>query len=60
MKTKIESLKNYCNSLTNIPGTKTREVYIASSSRRIESYQDQSMTTTDTMNTTATVEQSSE
>jgi len=59
MKTKIESLKNYCNSLTKYSRYKTREVYIGdvplggSNPIRI-----QSMTTTDTMNTTATVEQS--
>ncbi len=55
----IESLKKYCNSLTQYSRYKTREVYVGdiplggNNPIRI-----QSMTTTDTMNTIATVEQS--
>lgn len=55
---KIENLKKYCNSLTQYSRYKTREVYIGdiplggNNPIRI-----QSMTTTDTMNTLATVEQ---
>lgn len=55
---KIENLKKYCNSLTQYSRYKTREVYIGDiplggkNPIRI-----QSMTTTDTMNTLATVEQ---
>lgn len=58
MVTKIENLKKYCNSLTKYSRYKTREVYIGdiplggNNPIRI-----QSMTTTDTMNTIATVEQ---
>lgn len=58
METKIENLKKYCNSLTQYSRFKTREVYIGdlplggNNPIRI-----QSMTTTDTMNTQATVEQ---
>ncbi len=58
METKIEQLKKYCNSLTSYSRYKTREVYIGdiplggNNPIRI-----QSMTTTDTMNTLATVEQ---
>lgn len=58
METKIENLKKYCNSLTQYSRYKTREVYIGdiplggNNPIRI-----QSMTTTDTMNTQATVEQ---
>ena len=58
METKIENLKKYCNSLTQYSRYKTREVYIGNiplggnNPIRI-----QSMTTTDTMNTKATVEQ---
>lgn len=58
MDTKIENLKKYCNSLTKYSRYKTREVYIGdiplggNNPIRI-----QSMTTTDTMNTIATVEQ---
>ncbi len=58
METKIEQLKKYCNSLTSYSRYKTREVYIGdiplggNNPIRI-----QSMTTTDTMNTIATVEQ---
>lgn len=58
METKIENLKKYCNSLTKYSRYKTREVYIGdiplggNNPIRI-----QSMTTTDTMNTIATVEQ---
>jgi len=54
----IETFKSYCNSLTRYSRYKTREVFIGSvplggnNPIRI-----QSMTTTDTMNTTATVEQ---
>jgi len=54
----IEQTKKYCNSLTKYSRYKTREVYIgtiplgANNPIRI-----QSMTTTDTMNTKATVEQ---
>ncbi|MEW6703209.1 MAG: (E)-4-hydroxy-3-methylbut-2-enyl-diphosphate synthase [Bacteroidota bacterium] len=54
-----KSIKKYCNSLTRYSRYKTREVYIGdiplggNNPIRI-----QSMTTTDTMNTTATVEQS--
>ena len=59
MKTGIESIKKYCDSLTRYSRYKTREVYIGdiplggSNPIRI-----QSMTTTDTMDTIATVEQS--
>jgi (E)-4-hydroxy-3-methylbut-2-enyl-diphosphate synthase len=55
----MNDLKKYCNSLTHYSRYKTREVYIGdiplgdSNPIRI-----QSMTTTDTMNTLATVEQS--
>lgn len=55
----IEGIKKYCNSLTRYSRYKTREVFIGdiplggSNPIRI-----QSMTTTDTMNTIATVEQS--
>lgn len=55
---KISKIKNYCNSLTRYSRYQTREVTIGdiplggSNPIRI-----QSMTTTDTMNTTATVEQ---
>ncbi len=55
----IESIKKYCNSLTQYSRYKTREVFIGevplggNNPIRI-----QSMTTTDTMNTIATVEQS--
>jgi len=55
----IESIKKYCNSLTQYSRYKTRKVFIgdiplgANNPIRI-----QSMTTTDTMNTIATVEQS--
>lgn len=55
----IENLKKYCESLTRYSRYKTREVYIGdiplggNNPIRI-----QSMTTTDTMNTQATVEQS--
>jgi (E)-4-hydroxy-3-methylbut-2-enyl-diphosphate synthase len=58
METKIKNLKKYCNSLTKYSRYKTREVYIGdiplggNNPIRI-----QSMTTTDTMNTIATVEQ---
>lgn len=58
METKIENLKKYCNSLTKYSRYKTREVYIGdiplggNNPIRI-----QSMTTTNTMNTIATVEQ---
>ncbi|MGQ9642640.1 MAG: (E)-4-hydroxy-3-methylbut-2-enyl-diphosphate synthase [Ignavibacterium sp.] len=58
METKIENLKKYCNSLTQYSRYKTREVYVGdiplggNNPIRI-----QSMTTTDTMNTQATVEQ---
>ncbi|MEP0861024.1 MAG: (E)-4-hydroxy-3-methylbut-2-enyl-diphosphate synthase [Ignavibacterium sp.] len=58
METKIENLKKYCNSLTKYSRYKTREVYIGDiplggkNPIRI-----QSMTTTDTMNTEATVAQ---
>ena len=54
-----ESIRKYCNSLTRYSRYKTREVYIGeiplggNNPIRI-----QSMTTTDTMNTIATVEQS--
>ncbi|MFZ5947356.1 MAG: (E)-4-hydroxy-3-methylbut-2-enyl-diphosphate synthase [Stygiobacter sp.] len=56
---KIENIKSYCNSLTNYSRLVTREVFIGEiplggkNPIRI-----QSMTTTDTMNTIATVEQS--
>ena len=59
MKTSIDSIKKYCNGLTKYSRYKTREVFIGdiplggSNPIRI-----QSMTTTDTMNTIATVEQS--
>ncbi|MHB8906601.1 MAG: flavodoxin-dependent (E)-4-hydroxy-3-methylbut-2-enyl-diphosphate synthase, partial [Melioribacteraceae bacterium] len=55
----IEQFKKYCNSLTQYSRYKTREVFVGevplggNNPIRI-----QSMTTTDTMNTTATVEQS--
>lgn len=58
MEQTIANLKKYCNSLTKYSRYKTREVYIGeiplggSNPIRI-----QSMTTTDTMNTIATVEQ---
>lgn len=58
METKIENVKKYCNSLTKYSRYKTREVYIGdiplggNNPIRI-----QSMTTTDTMNTEATVAQ---
>ncbi len=59
MKNKIVSIKKYCNSLTSYSRYKTREVYIGdvplggNNPIRI-----QSMTTTNTMDTIATVEQS--
>jgi len=59
MKNKVESIKKYCNSLTSYSRYKTREVYIGdvplggNNPIRI-----QSMTTTNTMDTIATVEQS--
>lgn len=59
MKNSITQIKNYCNSLTQYSRLKTREVNIGdiplggNNPIRI-----QSMTTTDTMNTIATVEQS--
>ncbi|MEJ5351437.1 MAG: (E)-4-hydroxy-3-methylbut-2-enyl-diphosphate synthase [Melioribacteraceae bacterium] len=59
MKNKIESIKKYCNSLTSYSRYKTREVFIGdvplggNNPIRI-----QSMTTTNTMDTIATVEQS--
>lgn len=55
----LKSIKDYCNSLTKYSRLKTREVFVGdiplggSNPIRI-----QSMTTTDTMNTQATVEQS--
>lgn len=58
MQEKINNLKKYCNSLTKYSRYKTREVFIGdiplggNNPIRI-----QSMTTTDTMNTIATVEQ---
>jgi (E)-4-hydroxy-3-methylbut-2-enyl-diphosphate synthase len=58
MESKIKNIKKYCNSLTQYSRYKTREVNIGdiplggNNSIRI-----QSMTTTDTMNTIATVEQ---
>lgn len=58
MNNKIETIKSYCNSLTEYSRYKTREVNIGgiplggNNLIRI-----QSMTTTDTMNTTGTVEQ---
>ncbi len=58
MKSTINEIKKYCNSLTRYSRYKTREVYIGdiplggNNPIRI-----QSMTTTDTMNTIATVEQ---
>ena len=58
MNSKIKSIKNYCNNLTQYSRYKTREVFIGdiplggNNPIRI-----QSMTTTDTMNTIATVEQ---
>lgn len=58
MKETIEKIKKYCNSLTKYSRYKTREVYIGdiplggNNPIRI-----QSMTTTDTMDTIATVEQ---
>ncbi|MBX2975204.1 MAG: (E)-4-hydroxy-3-methylbut-2-enyl-diphosphate synthase [Ignavibacteriaceae bacterium] len=59
MNKKINDIKRYCESLTQYKRYKTREVYIGdvplggNNPIRI-----QSMTTTDTMNTSATVEQS--
>lgn len=59
MKNKIDSIKKYCNSLTRYSRYRTREVYVGdvplggNNPIRI-----QSMTTTNTMNTIATVEQS--
>ncbi len=58
MNSNIKSIKNYCNNLTQYSRYKTREVFIGdiplggNNPIRI-----QSMTTTDTMNTIATVEQ---
>ena len=58
MQSAIKNIKKYCNSLTQYSRYKTREVYIGdiplggNNPIRI-----QSMTTTDTMNTIATVEQ---
>ncbi|MCX7797761.1 MAG: (E)-4-hydroxy-3-methylbut-2-enyl-diphosphate synthase [Melioribacter sp.] len=58
MKTKVELIKKYCNSLTKYTRYKTREVFIGdiplggNNPIRI-----QSMTTTNTMDTIATVEQ---
>ena len=58
MQNKISNIKKYCNSLTQYSRYKTREVFIGdiplgeNNPIRI-----QSMTTTDTMNTIATVEQ---
>ncbi|HMN48380.1 MAG TPA: (E)-4-hydroxy-3-methylbut-2-enyl-diphosphate synthase [Ignavibacteriaceae bacterium] len=58
MENKIKNIKKYCNSLTQYSRYKTREVFIGDiplggkNPIRI-----QSMTTTDTMNTIATVEQ---
>lgn len=58
MENKIKNIKKYCNSLTQYSRYKTREVFIGdialggNNPIRI-----QSMTTTDTMNTIATVEQ---
>jgi (E)-4-hydroxy-3-methylbut-2-enyl-diphosphate synthase len=58
MASEIKNIKKYCNSLTNYSRYKTREVFIGDiplgSSNPIRI---QSMTTTDTMNTIATVEQ---
>ena len=58
MQNNINQIKKYCNSLTNYSRYKTREVNVGdiplggNNPIRI-----QSMTTTDTMNTIATVEQ---
>ncbi len=58
MKESINQIKKYCNSLTKYSRYKTREVFVGdiplggNNPIRI-----QSMTTTDTMNTIATVEQ---
>ncbi len=59
MKTNIESIKKYCNSLTQYSRLKTREVHIGDIPLGgLNPIRIQSMTTTDTMNTIATVEQS--
>lgn len=59
MKTNIESIKKYCNSLTQYSRLKTREVHIGDIPLGgLNPIRIQSMTTTDTMNTAATVEQS--
>ena len=55
---KIDEYKKYCNSLTRYSRYKTREVYIGDIPLGGDNpIRIQSMTTTDTMNTTATVEQ---
>ncbi|MCX6169227.1 MAG: (E)-4-hydroxy-3-methylbut-2-enyl-diphosphate synthase [Ignavibacteriales bacterium] len=55
----IEQLKKYCNSLTEYSRYKTREVFIGDVPLGGDNpIRIQSMTTTDTMNTIATVEQS--
>ena len=55
---KIEEYKKYCNSLTRYSRYKTREVYIGDIPLGGDNpIRIQSMTTTDTMNTIATVEQ---
>ena len=59
MKQNFELMQNYCNSLTQYSRYKTREVKIGSLLLGADNpIRIQSMTTTDTMDTTATVEQS--
>jgi (E)-4-hydroxy-3-methylbut-2-enyl-diphosphate synthase len=58
MKTQLNQIKKYCNSFTNFSRYKTREVFIGDIPLGGENpIRIQSMTTTDTMNTIATVEQ---
>ena len=55
---KVESFKNYCNSLTNYHRRKTREVYIGDIPLGGDNpIRVQSMTTVDTMDTMGSVEQ---
>jgi (E)-4-hydroxy-3-methylbut-2-enyl-diphosphate synthase len=58
MKTQLNQIKKYCNSLTQYSRYKTREVFIGDIPLGGDNpIRIQSMTTTDTMNTIATVEQ---
>src|ERR1035438_9052926 len=55
----IDKFRTYCNSLTKYSGYKTREIFVGEIPLGAENpIRIQSMTTTDTMNTIATVEQS--